>query len=314
LTLGFSIIICAFNAAPRLGKTLEHLSKLKIPEGLPVELIVVNNGSTDDTKPRAKTIWEDAGNPFDLVVIDEMTPGLSNARRRGVLNARYQFGVFCDDDNWLDPCYLIEALNIFSKNVRVGVIGGCSTPVSDVPFPSWFYTKCGAFAVGTQSDVDGEITWRKFVWGAGLCFRTEIARQIYNLGINHQVADRTGKTLTSGGDGEFCAWYIFAGYNLYYTRALAFQHYMPPDRLSDEYYDRFFNLEYPTLWRTYSHYLTVKYALVRTREGAVGLAHSVVARFLSCLALARDWRSAMSVVSTERKIQRLLTQGSHKLP
>ena len=47
--LSVSIIICTCNRAASLQPTLESLGKVKIPSGWQVEVIVVDNGSTDET-------------------------------------------------------------------------------------------------------------------------------------------------------------------------------------------------------------------------------------------------------------------------
>jgi glycosyltransferase involved in cell wall biosynthesis len=304
--LGFSIIVCAFNAVQRLPRTLEHLSKLEIPISLGVELLFVDNNSTDESARVACEVWDQLGAPYGLTVLAEPNPGLSNARRRGVLNAEYDFAVFCDDDNWLESRYLIEALNIFSAHPRVGVIGGCSTPVSEAVFPAWFYTKCGSFAVGVQADADGDVTWRKFVWGAGLCFRVDLARRIYASGIEHLISDRKGSTLTSGGDSEFCAWYIFAGFRLYYSIALRFRHYIPLYRLSVGYYDSFFHNNYPTCWTVYSHYLAFRYFLFPRGAGLVYFALISLRYLMSVLSLVNSLGDLRKVLSIERKIRQLL--------
>lgn len=48
-TLGISIMICCYNSEKRIVPTLQHLSKLKT-DGIAVEIILVNNASTDDTE------------------------------------------------------------------------------------------------------------------------------------------------------------------------------------------------------------------------------------------------------------------------
>lgn len=300
---GFSIIICAFNAEKRLEETLRHLSKLEIPNDIEIELIVVNNNSTDKTNQVALETWKRYGNPYPISIIDEPLPGLSHARRKGVLASKYTFGIFCDDDNWLDSRYVVEALNIFLKHQHVGIIGGCSTPVADIRLPAWFYTKCSSFAVGTQSDVDGDITWRKFVWGAGMCFRTWPLKLIYLKNIQHLTSDRKADTLTSGGDGEISAWFIFLGYRLHYSSNLKFRHYMSENRLTHEYYDKFFNLKHPSLWSTYSSYLTVKYFLDKDKGGIIGIIKYILVYAYSMTTLIKDFPEAFDIISIERQIK-----------
>ena len=97
-----------------------------------------------------------------------------------------------------------------------------------------------------------------------MAFRTEVLKAIYEAKISPLVSGRKGNVLTSGDDGEISAWFIFAGYRLFYSDRLIFKHYMPAARLTDEYFDNFFKRSYPTEWATYSNYLTVKYRLFGT--------------------------------------------------
>ena len=71
---GFSIVICTYNGTPRLNPTLSYIAALKIPSGCFVELIVVNNASTDDTAQFVKDQWNRLGTPFPLTVLMKLLP------------------------------------------------------------------------------------------------------------------------------------------------------------------------------------------------------------------------------------------------
>lgn len=302
---GFSIIICAYNAENRLKKTLQHLARLDIPGDFNVELILVDNNSTDKTQDSAQTAWSLLKRPFSLHIVEEPNPGLSNARKKGVLSARYQYGIFCDDDNWLHENYLVHAKEIFEARPQVGVIGGSSTPVSEVELPAWFYTKCGAYAVGVQADFDGDVTWRKFVWGAGMCFRVQPFQTLYLNGVEHVTTGRKGSILTSGDDGEISAWFIFLGYDLYYSSKLKFKHLMPADRLTDEYFHRFFGKDYPSMWNTYSHYLTVRYLLGVDIVSKKDLIRFIANYLIALVQFTRNFHEGTRVLILDRKIQKI---------
>ena len=44
-----SILIATYNRAASLGRTLESLTLLRVPDGCTWEVAVIDNGSTDDT-------------------------------------------------------------------------------------------------------------------------------------------------------------------------------------------------------------------------------------------------------------------------
>ena len=88
LNKGISIIVCCHNSEDRLPNTLESLSKQHLDSNHPVEIIIVDNNSSDNTGLIAQKLWNDFGTPYPLIVIEEKKPGLSNARRAGVIIAQ----------------------------------------------------------------------------------------------------------------------------------------------------------------------------------------------------------------------------------
>jgi glycosyltransferase involved in cell wall biosynthesis len=259
---GVSIIICCYNSTPRIKSTLDHLARQTIIGSYPLELIIIDNASTDDLSGVVQEYWRYLGNPYPLRLIVEKIPGLSFARRRGVLNAMYNYGVFCDDDNWLANDYLQRVIDVFNCNPSIGVIGGASTPVLQQDPPPWFYSKCSFYAVGIQGEKTGDITQRHFLWGAGMAFRLDVLRSIYLADVNPLLSDREKKVLSYGGDGEICVWFILLGYRLFYDSELLFQHFIPKARLTHEYYESFFNCPYPEMWTFYEHYLNIRPRLI----------------------------------------------------
>jgi hypothetical protein len=78
--LDITVIICTRNRAPQLRQALESAARLRVPDDLKWELVVVDNGSSDGTAEVAASFKS----RLPVRVIREETPGLSNARNRGV--------------------------------------------------------------------------------------------------------------------------------------------------------------------------------------------------------------------------------------
>lgn len=262
LTSGVSIIVCCYNSTERIIPTIERIAKQTAIGSVPMELIIVDNASTDDLSGVVETCWIKFGNPFPIRVITENEPGLSFARKAGVLAAVYECGIFCDDDNWLAADYVARAVDIFKNHPKVGVIGGASLPVLESDPPAWFFSKCSSYAIGIQGEKTGDITNRHFIWGAGMAFRLDELRSIYNAGIIPLLSDRKKNASSYGGDGEICIWFILRGYRLFYDSEMLFKHFIPKSRLTNEYYNSFFNCLYPEIWTYYEHYLNLKPGLI----------------------------------------------------
>lgn len=90
-----SIIICTKDRAPSLGLTLQSIGRASVPVGWCVELIVVDNGSSDQTA----TVVSEAGlRNVTIRYLKETRVGLCYARNSGLVAALGEVLLFTDDD------------------------------------------------------------------------------------------------------------------------------------------------------------------------------------------------------------------------
>jgi glycosyltransferase involved in cell wall biosynthesis len=230
LRAGVSVVVCCYNSEAVLPRTLEHLSRQLVPDKLEWEIILVDNASSDDTQQVATNLWRELHCETPLRVVFEKNPGLSEARKRGVLEATYDLLIFCDDDNWLCDAYIAEAHRLMVSNANIDIAGGEGVAVSNISMPAWFESYQRSFAVGPQGVSDGTID--SYPYGAGMVVRTADLKRAFELGFTSLLSDRKGSNLSSGGDGELAEWIaIFDKCRWYYCSALKFRHYMIPERL-----------------------------------------------------------------------------------
>ena len=235
-SLHISVIICCYNSAERIEPTLEHLSKQSIDKNISWEVILVDNKSTDNIKEISKEIWNKTGSEVELIIVEELHSGLANARNKGIQSARGEILIFCDDDNWLDEEYLQIAYDIMKDDSSLGMLGGIGEEIIEGDKPFWFDRIKSSYAIGPQSDKDGDITFRKgYVYGAGAVIRKSVLKGIYSKGFVNQLTDRVGKTLVSGGDNEIGYMIAFSGFKIYYSSKLKFKHFVPQSRLTVDY-------------------------------------------------------------------------------
>lgn len=232
---GISVVLCCYNSAKRLQSTLEHLAKQKVPTQILWEIIIVDNNSDDNTTHFAKKIWENLHVSVPFKIISEQQQGLSFARKTGVVASKYKYILFCDDDNWLEENYIASAYEIMESNPQIGVLGSQSKVVSNGEIPFWFPSYQKDYAVGVQNIESGDVTFRRFVWGAGLVLRKSVLEKFYELNIYSLLTGRKEKQLLSGDDSEMCFWFIWSGYKLWYDENLVLQHFMPQNRLTKKY-------------------------------------------------------------------------------
>ena len=91
--LGVSVVIPAFNAGAYIGEAIQSVLRQAVP---PIEVIVVDDGSTDETRAVVETF---AG----VTVISRANGGIGAARNTGIEEAHAPFLAFLDaDDVWPD--------------------------------------------------------------------------------------------------------------------------------------------------------------------------------------------------------------------
>lgn len=99
-----SLLLCTRNRAHHLRPTLASIAATRVPSEMSMELVVVDNGSTDQTP----TVVHEAQAPFPIRYITEPTPGASNARNAALKAARHDILLWTDDDtrvpeDWIAP-------------------------------------------------------------------------------------------------------------------------------------------------------------------------------------------------------------------
>ena len=129
-----SIIIPTRNRAGPLLKTLTSVVTVVALQDQ-VEIIIVDNGSIDDTAKICREIKNRFPKYNWRYFYDEM-PGLLTGRHLGARVARGNILAFLDDDVLLAPSWL-EALSDAFGDPEVMLTGGPTRPHYEVEPPSW---------------------------------------------------------------------------------------------------------------------------------------------------------------------------------
>jgi glycosyltransferase involved in cell wall biosynthesis len=98
MAASLSIIIPAYNEAVRLAKTLRSMVAYLSDSWPEAELIVVDDGSTDQTASLARQTFADAKNLRTSVISYKSNLGKGRAVRLGLLAARGDVALFSDAD------------------------------------------------------------------------------------------------------------------------------------------------------------------------------------------------------------------------
>ncbi|AMJ64768.1 glycosyltransferase [Hymenobacter sp. PAMC 26628] len=212
--------------------TLQALAGLDRPTEFAVELLVIDNASTDATAAVAERTLAALKPFFSYQVLYEVRPGKSRALELGFAKARYRYVCIVDDDNLLAPSYLNLAWEIMEADPAIGVLGGAGEPLCEVMPPAWFPQFAIDYAAAPQAPCSGDVTQtNRFLYGAGMVLRKPAWDKMVSQGFVSLVTEVRGSK-PSGEDNEMCYALIFDGYKIWYDARLRFRHVISAQRLT----------------------------------------------------------------------------------
>ena len=98
MSASLSVVIPAYNEAARLGNTLRAVVDYLRQDAPDAEVIVVDDGSADNTAELARQVFADAGSLRTSVISYKSNLGKGRAVRLGLLAARGEVALFSDAD------------------------------------------------------------------------------------------------------------------------------------------------------------------------------------------------------------------------
>jgi glycosyltransferase involved in cell wall biosynthesis len=239
-----SILICTYNRAALLREALRAMSEMVMPAECEVEIIVVDNNSTDTT---SRVIAEAAErSPFRIVSRHERAQGKSFALNTGLAAATGDIVALTDDDVWPDREWLLRIVNCFREREVSFVFGKVLPRWGTVPPPDLLTPRAqdiwGPLALVDYGDQPVEYvassSGQRLPIGANLAFRRQVLVQV---GGWRTDLGKVNNTLTSGEDHEiFCRLRRFNLYCGYYDPQITVRHYVPSRRLTRRYFRQWF--------------------------------------------------------------------------
>lgn len=227
-----SIIIPTYNRAALLSEALQSVRELEIPHNWRVELLVIDNNSTDGTEG-VVTKSAQLGGPVEHRYVRELQQGLSHARNRGLAEAATDWAIFLDDDMLVAPQWLLSFKKVLD-DYSADLVTGPVEPRFESAVPPW----CD------QSILDS-VTSSYSLRGDGI--RALVADERHEIpGCNFAV--RTAAALAAGGfdasfgrsekgmlageDWEFARRIAGAGGSVYYAPGCRIRHLVSSEKLS----------------------------------------------------------------------------------
>lgn len=121
----FSIIIPLYNKAPYVEKAIRSVLSQTFTD---YELIVMDDGSKDDSYSKALKVIESHGNCH---LYRQKNAGVSMARNNGVALSQGDYLCFLDADDWWEPTFLEEMSKLIEEFPDAGIYGTNYTIVNE---------------------------------------------------------------------------------------------------------------------------------------------------------------------------------------
>lgn len=134
-----SVIVCTHNRADILPMVIRCLCAQDYPPDS-FEIIIVDNCSTDATPQIVQRLIPTCG--LTLRYVREDSPGVTHARNRGAMEARYPYLAYLDDDCSVEAGWLSQLVSGFGLAGQVSVVAGrVMLDYDGQEIPAWLGSK-----------------------------------------------------------------------------------------------------------------------------------------------------------------------------
>jgi hypothetical protein len=243
-----TVAICTRNRSRALERTLRSLTAVRLPPSLSWEVLVVDNGSQDDTA----TVTGSVSETLPVRVITEPRIGLSHARNAASAGARGEYIVWIDDDVLVDAEWLRAYHDAFRTWPDAAFFGGPITPTFEGTPPPWLELALpnidNAYAARDLGNSPVALTRDTLPFGANFVVRADAQRRF----LFDPELGRRGSALFAGEEWAVLEAMIASGASGRWVPGARVQHVIPAERQSVRYLRRYYFGNGTSLARTRS--------------------------------------------------------------
>lgn len=166
---GIDVLICAYNEAQHVARTLESLRSQSVdPQSFRV--ILVDNASKDNTRE----VVEENSHGLNLEYVYEERPGLNIARNTGYRHASAPYVAHIDADAKAAPRWMETILQVIRQE-QPDLCGGPFLPYYISEKPAWFLDKYNSSYKGDEVRLLGD---QEFLSGTNMIWRRSLVEQL----------------------------------------------------------------------------------------------------------------------------------------
>jgi glucosyl-dolichyl phosphate glucuronosyltransferase len=223
LISNISIIICTRNRAESLRQTIGSIGKCDIPPGMRAELLVVDNGSLDDTREAVEQA--DLKN-MPVRYLREPRAGKSYAYNLGIAEAQGEVLLFTDDDVRV-PCeWVVRMATPLVTGGADAVVGGIRIAASLER--SWMTQQHRSWLAAFDGFKEYDrLGWRRAMIGANMGFARHVTKSV--PAFDPELGPGQ---IGFGEEILFSGQLVEAGYRIEFAKGAEVEHHFDPRRLS----------------------------------------------------------------------------------
>jgi len=234
----FSVIIPTRNRAGYLANALQSLTRQTYSLEQ-FEVIVVDNGSTDNTREICSYF---ANRIPQLRYLYEESPGLHAARHRGMKTSKSEILVYGDDDIEAFPTWLEGIAEAFGDE-RIVLAGGKNLPKFERQPPAWILRMWGKdrrlnrilpylSLLDLGDEVKGVSPY--YVFGCNFSIRKSVLLEAG--GFHPDAMPRDSIRYRGDGETHVARFIVEKGYQALYHPKASVHHLVPAERLSESHF------------------------------------------------------------------------------
>jgi glycosyltransferase involved in cell wall biosynthesis len=221
-----SIIICTRNRAGTLRPTLESIGKATVPQGCTIELLVVDNGSSDHTEQVVRCT---SFPQMTVRYIKEPRIGKSYAYNTGLSTATGEILLWTDDDVRVPTCWIEGICQPILEGNADAVAGGVVLPPHIDPLSKEYLLKNRHGWVTSTHRLDPRRPGQMF--GANMAFHRRVLDKVSRFDI--ELGPGPGG-LGNCEDSLFSLQILAAGFKLVGALDVAVEHHFDLTLLNRE--------------------------------------------------------------------------------
>ena len=116
---GVSVIIPTYNYADKVGRAIQSATEQTYK---PTEIIIVDDGSTDDTEMVVKDLIQNLSHTqINIRYIKQENAGVANARNRGISETTTKYSCCLDADDAIKPQFLEACIEALDADPTLGI-------------------------------------------------------------------------------------------------------------------------------------------------------------------------------------------------